>query len=170
MSTDAATLAEIDTVFGDVERPEHFTDFSHCEECAEHDALLRERDRESLRFEDIGNPGWDPICFCSASGIAYYFPALARLALAEPTPTQGWYADQLLFHLYSGYTENRFFQYCSIAQRQAVSRFIGHIIETRASVIDTYAAADEFLRCHELWRDAQPIVPGALRDEAAQRP
>lgn len=161
MSRDAAILAEIDTAFGDAERPEHFTDHAHCDECAEHDALLRARDRDSLRQEDVGNPGWDPICFCSASGIAYYFPALARLALAEPTPTRGWYADQLLFHLYYGFTENRFFQYCSVAQRLVVSRLIGHMIESRAAVIDSYAAADEFLRCHELWRDARPVDAGA---------
>jgi hypothetical protein len=160
MSTDLAILAEIDAAFGSVERPEHFTNFSHCEECAEHDELLRTRDRESLRAEDVSNPGWDPLCFCSPIGIAYYFPTLARLALVESQPGQGWYAEQLLFHLYSGFAENTFFQFCSAAQRQAVARFIEHIIETRAPIIDSYAATDDFLWCHELWHDAQPVVAG----------
>lgn len=161
MSTDAAILAEIDATFGRVERPEHFTNFTHCEECAEHDELLRKRDRGTLGIEDVGNLGWDPICFCSPNGIAYYFPTLARLALAEQSFEQyDWYANQLLFHLYSGFTENAFFQYCGVAQRQAVAGFLAHIIETRASLIDLYASADEFLRCHELWGDAQPHVPG----------
>ena len=156
MSTDTAILAGIDAAFGGVERPEHFTNFVHCEECAEHDELLRMRDRESLCVEDVGNPGWDPICFCSPIGIAYYFPTLARFALAEQNPEQcDWYANQLLFHLYSGFTENALFLHCSLAQRRAVARFIAHIIETRASLIDLYSAADDFLRCHQLWNDAQ---------------
>jgi hypothetical protein len=156
MSSDAAILAEIDAAFGSVERPEHFTNFAHCEECAEHDELLRMRDRETLCVEDVGNPGWDPICFCSPIGVAYYFPTLARLALAEQKPEQcDWYANQLLFHLYSGFTENAFFLHCSLVQRQAVARFVAHIIETRASIIDLYSAADDFLRCHKLWSDAQ---------------
>jgi hypothetical protein len=161
MSTDAAILSEIDTAFGTVERPEHFTNFTHCEECAEHDELLRTRDRDTLRIEDVGNPGWDPICFCSPNGIAYYFPALARLALAEQSlETYDWYGNQLLFHLYSGFTDNAFLQRCNIAQRQVVARFLAHIIETRAPLIDLYASADDFLRCHELWNDAQLSVPG----------
>lgn len=77
MKNDAAILAVIDAEFGAVPRPEHFTDFTHCCECAEHDEALRSRDRASLRIEDVGNPGWDPLCFCSAEGIAYFFPALA---------------------------------------------------------------------------------------------
>jgi len=160
MSTDAAVLAEIDSAFGGVVRPEHFTDFTHCEECAEHDALLRMRNRDNLRIEDVGNPGWDPVCFCSAEGIAYYFPTLVRLALAEPSTEFGWYAEQLLFHLYSGFTENRFFQYCGVTQRRAVAGLLAHIIEANSSHIDSSASADDFLRCHELWSDAQPSVAG----------
>ncbi len=148
MLSDSAILADIDGAFGAVTRPEHFTNFSHCEECAEHDELLRARTRESLSIEDVGNPGWDPLCFCSAEGFAYYFPALTRLAL---TAGYDWYANQLLFHLYSGYGDNRFFQYCTLAQRQVIAAFIGHLIETRASAIEATAASDDFLRCYELW-------------------
>jgi hypothetical protein len=164
MSTDCTILAEIDAAFGGVERPEHFTNFTHCEECAEHDELLRMRDRDTLSICDVGNPGWDPICFCSPEGIAYYFPTLARLALSDLGPDRcDWYASQLLFHLYSGFTENGFFQYCSLPQRQAVARFIAYIIEAHASLIDLHSAADEFLRCHQLWSDAQPCGQRTLR-------
>ena len=158
MTTDAAILENIDETFGRVERPEHFADFTHCEECKEHDQTLRTYDRESLTIKDLGNPGWDPLCFCSANGIAYYFPTLARLALSEFDPSEGWYGAQLIFHLYHGFADNRFFQYCSVAQRQTVARFIAHTIETRASLIDLYGSADEFLRCHELWYSSQPAV------------
>jgi hypothetical protein len=155
MSSDQAILAEIDAAFGDVPRPEHFTNYTHCCECAEHDELLRSRNRETLSIEDVGNPGWDPLCFCSAEGIAYYFPALARLALADPPYGFGWYGEQLLFHLYSGFRENSFFRFCSAAQRSAVARFLEHIIETRTEAIDEGASDHDFLRCHELWSDAE---------------
>lgn len=154
MNNDSAILALIDAEFSAVPRPEHFTDFTHCCECAEHDEALRSRDCASLRIEDVGNPGWDPLCFCSAEGIAYFFPALARLALAEPAGAYGWYGEQLLFHLYDSFRENRFYQYCTPSQRTAVAGFLAHVIATRAALIDDHAVADEFLRCHELWREA----------------
>ncbi|MTW23069.1 hypothetical protein [Allochromatium palmeri] len=101
-------LLRIDAAFGTVPRPEHFTNYLHCEECAEHDGLLRARDRQTLSLADVGNPGWDPLCFITPEGLAYYFPTLARLALAEPDTLYGWYADQFLFHLYWGYRDNVF--------------------------------------------------------------
>jgi len=99
-------LSRIDAAFGAVPRPAHFTNHRHCEECADHDGLLRARDRQTLSLADVGNPGWDPLCFITPEGLAYYFPTLARLALAEPDALYGWYADQFLFHLYWGYRDN----------------------------------------------------------------
>jgi hypothetical protein len=163
MGTDNAVLAEIDAAFAGVERPEHFTDYTHCAECAEHDALLRARTRETLGIADVGNPGWDPLAFCSPAGIAYYFPALARLALAGPNPVDdSWYADQLLFHLHYGQAENAFFQFCTPPQRRAVARLLAHLSATRTSLIDRNASADEFLQCRQLWGDAP--ASGALPD------
>ena len=153
MSTNASVLAQIDNAFGASPRPEHFTNYKHCCECAKHDALLRSRTRDTLELADVGNPGWDPICFTSPEGFAYYLPALVRLALADPSPEHGWYADQLLFHLYSGFKDNAFYRHFDTKQRAAVAQFLTHLIETRAALIDEYAATDEFLRCHELWND-----------------
>lgn len=144
-------LAQIDAAFGMVERPDHFTDFRHCCECAEHDALLRSRDRETLSLPDVGNAGWDPLCFTSPQGIAYFFPNLARLGLAPPDSSYGWYADQLLFHLCSGFHENKFYDFCTSAQRAAVADLLAHIIESRTELVDSYGSNDEFLRCYELW-------------------
>jgi len=159
MNTDKQLLALVDAAFAAATRPEHFTDFRHCCECAEHDALLRSRDRDSLRIDDVGHPGWDPLCFCSAEGIAYFFPALARLALAAPSPRHGWYGEQLLFHLGYGFGDNRFLLCCGTAQRQAVAALLGHLIESRAALIDAGGCADEFLRCHALWRGERPDTP-----------
>src|SRR5690242_13994900 len=99
VSSDDDILEVVRQAFAVCPRPEHFTDFTHCEECREHDDLLRSRDVDSLRGEDVGNPGWDPLCFTSAEGFAYFFPALARLALDSAGPDRDWYGPQLLFHL-----------------------------------------------------------------------
>jgi hypothetical protein len=57
--TDAQDLLELSDAFASCARPQHFTNFRHCCECAEHDELLRWRDRDTLRVEDVGNPVWD---------------------------------------------------------------------------------------------------------------
>jgi len=50
---------------------------------------------DTLRIEDVGNPAWDPnLLYHTSEGFAYYFPALARLALAEPD-----YATRLVMAL-----------------------------------------------------------------------
>src|SRR5262249_34959869 len=128
-------------------------DYEHCEECAEHDRLLCTRDRTTLRIEDVGNPGWDPLCFTSPEGIAYYMPALARLALAKPTHEHGWDGTQLLFHLFSGAEYNTFYLYCGSAQRQAVAVLLADFVNLQTeSAYENYACdVDDLLRAHELW-------------------
>jgi hypothetical protein len=163
IEADDKVLATIDEAFGAAKRPEHFTNYAHCCECAEHDELLRERTRETLKIEDVGNPGWDPLCFTFPDGIAYFFPTLARLALAEPTYDFGWYSNQLLFHLYSGFKENNFYKFCNEKQRVAVADLLAHIIESRSGLVEKYAATDDFLICHELWTTAnQEDAPGQI--------
>ena len=46
-------------------KPEHFTNYRHCCECAEHDATLLAYDVNAIGVEQLGNPGWDPLCFVS---------------------------------------------------------------------------------------------------------
>lgn len=168
MSTDASVLALIDAEFGKVVCPEHFTNFSHCSECTEHDELLRSRSREQLTLQDVGNPGWDPLCFCSPEGLAYFLPSLARFALAETESQSGWYGTQLLFHLYSGFSENALYRHSSSSQRRAIAEYLAHTIETRPELIEALGATDEFLRCHELWSDTQSIGQLDLAPIAAQ--
>jgi hypothetical protein len=49
-------------------KPEHFTTYRHCCECAEHDATLLAYDVNAIGVEQLGNPGWDPLCFVSPEG------------------------------------------------------------------------------------------------------
>jgi hypothetical protein len=114
--TDQDVLRIVEAAFPGVPRPEHFTNFTHCEECAECDVLLLSRDYSSLTVADVGNPGADPLSFCSGQGKAHFMPALARLALDPPTYEFGWYGTQLLFHLgYKG-CANATLAYCTAEQ------------------------------------------------------
>ena len=69
----------------------------HCCECAEHEETLREHDQDSIGIEQLGNAGWDPICFISPEGYKYYFPALVRLALNDSDNMD--YIEQFLFRV-----------------------------------------------------------------------
>jgi hypothetical protein len=107
--------------FADFERPEHFTDYKHCEECAEHDALLRSRGPGTPRAVDVGNPGRDPLCYVSPAGFGYLLPGLARQALSEPGPQEERYTPQLLFHLPYGGEAVRHLRAYGPDQRRAVA-------------------------------------------------
>ena len=150
-ASDAEMLSRLEQAFRTRSRPEHFTNYLHCEECAEHDQLLISRDLESLRIEDVGNPGWDPICFISPEGFAYYLPALARLTLAEPTFGYPWYGDQFFWHLIMDGPANTRVLACTPEQRKAVAMFLQHLLETRAAQIDESLLGDDALRSFRIW-------------------
>jgi len=149
--TDIEVLFELRAAFATCERPEHFTDFQHCCECAEHDELLRSRDLESLRIEDVGNPGWDPLCFTSAEGLLYYLPGLGRLALDDPTNDVAWYVPQLHFHLTYEGAENRILRAATPAQRRTVVRLLRHIVQTRRDLCERWSCREDLLAAAELW-------------------
>jgi hypothetical protein len=152
VSRDDAVLTNIDAAFGAVERPAQFHPDLSDPEASEHEELLRSRDRETLSLADVGNAGWDPIFDALPHGIAYFFPRLARLALATPPNPWDWYAPQLLFHLSYKSRENAFYKYCNPPQRAAVADLLAHVIETRADLLREREASDEFMECLALWR------------------
>src|ERR1700682_4088824 len=131
MSTDSAILRQIDKTFGSNERPAHFTNYEHCEECRDYDDLLRSRDRSSLMLSDLIVRG-DPFCFVSPQGLAYYFPSLARLALSGKVNDPHGYVPQLLFHLWSGGPCNSHLLFFTTGQRHAVQALLKHLLETRS--------------------------------------
>jgi hypothetical protein len=149
--TDEQVLLELSHAFAGCTRPEHFTNFRHCCEYAEHDELLRSRDRDTLQVEDVGNPGWDPLCFTSADGLLYYLPALGRLALAEPADYLNWYVPQLHFHLTYEDAKNRILVAASPVQRWAVVHLLRHIIATRAALCETWSCREDLVAAAELW-------------------
>jgi len=148
---DDIVIEAVKLAFQEVRKPPHFTNRDHCEECAEHDDLLRSHDRETLGLEQLANPGWDPLCFCSAEGKAYYMPALVSCALNQEPEGVPPYWQQLLFHLEGDGPNNALIAWCSKAQRQAVAMFLEHLIESRGDSIDRYGAVDNILKVHGYW-------------------
>ena len=152
MATDQEIIELLRRAFADEPRPPHFTDHEHCCECAEHDALLRARDPDSLGLADVGNAGWDPICFVTEAGFRYYLPALVRLAL-QRAPPGDWYLPQLLFHLVGDGVGNRRVACCTARQRGAVVTFLWYVVETRGTVLADYASEGELQRAIEIWSE-----------------
>jgi hypothetical protein len=133
-------------------KPEHFGNYQHCCECAEHDQTLLAHDIESIGLDQLGNPGWDPLCFCSPEGLIYYMPALIRLTLNTIDDPQKNYLDQLLFHLIYDGENNRLVSACNAEQRKFVADFLAYLLETYSAEIEkgvmTY---DDLFRAHEIW-------------------
>lgn len=136
MTSDSAALQLMYKAFQECPRPEHFTNFQHCEECAEHDGTLLSRTVETITLQDVGNPGWDPISFISAEVFRYYLAGLARLVIEEPTDGWSWYAPQFFWHLISDGPDNARFRACTQEQQTVVANFVGYIIETRGQELD----------------------------------
>jgi hypothetical protein len=155
--TDSEVLDQIAGEFGACPRPEHFTNYTHCCECFEHDAVLLSRDRETLGHADVGSEAWDPICFVVPEGFAYYMPALARLALSPPDETWGWYGGHLVFHLCLDGPRNVRWVHSTPGQRRAVAALLEHMIEARADLVDESYRVDMFFAALEIWSDCGEV-------------
>jgi hypothetical protein len=132
-------------------KPVHFTNYRHCCECAEHDETLLAYDVNSIGVEQLGNPGWDPLCFATAEGLLYYLPALIRLTLDTMDKPQERYLDQLLFHLmYDGKT-NRIVRACSPEQRAFIAGFLEHLTDQYSAELDECTYSDDMLKAHDIW-------------------
>lgn len=133
-------------------RPDHFADYKHCEECAEHDQTLRQSSIDSIGIKELGNPGWDPMCFCSVEGKKYFMPSLIRLSLE--TINDDFYLEQFIFHLEYNGKENELYLSCSKEQRKLIASFIESMIEGYASEIEKELATDSVLAAYEIWSQA----------------
>jgi hypothetical protein len=134
-----------------VPKPEHFTNHRHCCECAEHDATLLACDVDSISLQQLGNPGWDPLCFASVPGLLYYMPALIRLTLETMDTPQERYLDQFLFHLMRDGNDNDVVRACSPEQRAFVAEFLVYLIEQYSTELDGCTYSDDMLKAFDIW-------------------
>ena len=73
-------IANAYQVFSEIEKPQHSTNYSHCEECAEYDEMLSTVEKRDLSIEQIGTVCWGPVPFLTPEATAYYIPRLIELA------------------------------------------------------------------------------------------
>jgi hypothetical protein len=139
----------------DAPKPAHFTNYQHCCECAEHDETLLAHDVDSISLQQLGNPGYDPLCFISAEGFLYYMPALVRLTLDTIDNPREMYLEQLLFHLIQDGSGNRLVSACNKEQREFIARFLEHLLEHHFEQIEaSLLYTDDILKAHEIWSAA----------------
>jgi hypothetical protein len=134
-----------------IPKPAHFTNYRHCCECAEHDATLLACDVDSISLQQLGNPGWDPLCFASPESFLYYVPALIRITLDTMAKPQERYLDQLLFHLIRDGKDHDLVRACSREQRVFVAEFLVYLIDQYGAEIDECTYSDDILKAHEIW-------------------
>ncbi len=148
---DEEILKTIETAFEGAEKPNHFNDFEHCLECQEHDELLRSKTKETLTIEDVGNIGWQPISFCNPVGLAYYFPALARLALTKPTYEYDSYAETLAIQMDIAEGKFDFYVFCNNLQRNAVATLFNFIALYKNEYLNCSASKKDLLTLAKQW-------------------
>ena len=129
----------------------HFTNYRHCCECAEHDKALLAYDVNSIGVEQLGNPGWDPLCFASSEGFLYYLPALIRLMLNTMAKPHERYLDQLLFHLVRDGKDHNLVQACSSEQRVFIAEFLEYLMEQYSAELDECTYSDNMLKAYDIW-------------------
>lgn len=134
-----------------VTKPEHFTNYHHCDECAEHDQTLRKSSLDSITLNKLGHPSWDPLCFTHSEGKKYYFPALIRLCFESLN--EEFYFEQLLFHLEVDGANNAFFNDCSLQQREFIAEFVEFFILNHPDKLEETMCQDAALRTQEIWRN-----------------
>ena len=152
MHYQSMTLIEkAEQLFGDVPRPDHFTDHGHCCECAEHDETFRAHTTASIGLNELGSPAWDPLCFATDEGFRYFFPALVRLAVQGTGET--YYLDQFLFHLIRDGRRNSRWKIFSLQQRRFVVELLEALLEEKAAEIEKNLDADSILNAIEIWSE-----------------
>jgi hypothetical protein len=152
VSASAQTIiAEATAVFGKILRPEHFTDYQHCCECAEHDDTLRSFTPDMIGREALGHAGWDPMTFATETGFRYYLPALIRMALTQTG--EDYYIDQFLSQIIRDGARNSRWAACTDEERWVVLRALHFLLEERGRQIEAGLDADRLLQAIEIWRD-----------------
>ena len=149
-------IAEVRQAFSKVQRPDHFTDYQHCCECAEHDATLSAHTPDTITRAALGHGGWDPMTFATDAGFCYYLPALIRMALTQEGDE--YYVDQFLFQLIWDGARNSRWQFCTVAQRAVVAKALHFLMEERLEEIETNLDGDHLMQAIEIWADGDPGI------------
>ena len=151
MSDVQKLVDDASAVFGKVPRPVHFTDHTHCFECAEHDEVLQEFTPDTITREALGHAGWDPMTFATDTGFRYYLPALIRMALTKKDDE--YYIDQFLSQVIRDGPRNSRWLACTGEERAVVLKALHTLLEARTGEVDNWLDSDRLMQAIEIWSD-----------------
>lgn len=147
-------VSEAYRAFSGFARPEHFTDHTHCEECAEHDETMRSRSLGEIGIHQVGNPGWSPIPLLTERAYGYVLPRLVELALnSKPYP------DSFVFSYLLALTpspEHRKFDYFTPDQRSIVLQSLYYIKDCMGAQIEWECCQSNLSEAIALWQAIAP--------------
>jgi len=132
----------------EAEKPQHFTNHTHCDECLESDEVLLSKSIDDIGLDELGHGG-DPICFCSNEGKKYFMPSFVRLALS--TIDDDFYLEKFLFHLEGNGEKNKLYKSCTVEQRKFIATFIKFVIDSYTPQIESSGSQNKVQRVHEIW-------------------
>ena len=144
-------IDEANAVFAKVPRPAHFTNHTHCSECAEHDDTLQKYTPQTITREALGHAGWDPMTFATDAGFCYYLPALISWALSGTGDDD--YIEQLLSQVIRDGSRNSRWEVCTKEERAVVLKALNALLEERTEDVDNWLDADRVMQAIEIWSD-----------------
>ncbi len=130
MHTKEEIRSEIESAF-DNSRPDVLCVADGDPESSDHAMMWNDRDRDSLSFEDVFVEGSYPYNALTPDGLAYFLPAIARIALdSEGRAVDGEWCGIPFVIGVLGRQPNHFLSNCTIDQRRAVAHLVDFLIQT----------------------------------------
>ncbi|MCA6059507.1 hypothetical protein HUF18_06925 [Thalassolituus sp. ST750PaO-4] len=129
-------------------RPDHFTKFDHCPECAEHDESLRAVELSAIGATQVGYIGYGPISFLTAEALAYCMPRFLEMVLLDGQNDQGddFIGDFIL----------------QLVPRENFDRFSGYTNKERTVVLDTldyiYESMHEVVKRNSIEKELEDAI------------
>ena len=137
--------------FSFFERPMHFTDYKHCEECEDHDETMRSCNLRDIGAKEVGNPGWSPLPLLTEHALGYVMPRLIEMALNLEKNADG---DIFIFDFLLCLTPNkeykRFNNYSS-GQINIIQQCLKYIKNNYTSYIDECMCEEELQEAISTW-------------------
>jgi len=142
-------IARAERVFGEVARPQHFTNRDHCCECRDHDEELQPFTPATIPRCSLGNMAWDPITFCTDEAFRYWLPGMIRVVLTENGDDN--YYEQFVWHLNAVEGGHDRYAACTDEERVVVAETLAFLLEHRSEEIERECAAGDLLCAIEIW-------------------
>lgn len=121
-------------------RPNFFTEENPLLESFDHNETLLKFNVDSITIEELGNQGWDPICFINDEGYLYYFPAFIRLCVNSNE--EDYYIGQFLFHITYEGLENERVRLFNKDQKFFFKKFLIYLYNEKTDLIQLYGDED----------------------------